>query len=69
MHANGYGLWRQEYVLWRADALSNKQAYPTFVRTVPPKPLYKYAIAGLMQWAGWKQAMLLSSNAESYVGL
>jgi hypothetical protein len=53
----------------RADVLSNKIAYPTFVRTVPPKPLYKHAIARLMEWAEWKKAMLLTSNAESYLGL
>ena len=40
-----------------------------FVRTIPPKPLNKYAIVGLLSWASWKQAMVLSSTAESFQGL
>ena len=52
-----------------SDLLSNKGNYPTFLRTVPPKPLYKYAIAGLMRWANWNRVMMLSSLAQSFAGL
>jgi hypothetical protein len=52
-----------------SDLLSNKGNYPTFLRTVPPKPLYKFAIAGLMRWANWKHTTILSSLAESFAGL